>query len=185
MVNIEFEYKDKYTNGKWNKQSCTVSSVEECKRIYGLGIDCEYRIISVEEVKRMLKIIRERTPETITEYFIEFTYKDDPEAGFIFPALPNGEVDFNSMCREAKDNYITCLSNDKLTKPEFKVSKHTYINPAVGKCSCGKEVVLEGGYEGATQCECGRWYNLFGQSLIDPKYWYRDEDEYYSDMPED
>ena len=51
MVKVKFEYKDKYTNGKWNKQSCLVSSVEECKRIYGLGVDCEYRIISVEEVK--------------------------------------------------------------------------------------------------------------------------------------
>ncbi len=51
MVHIEFEYKDRYTNGKWNKQECTVSSVEECKKIYGLGIDCEYRIIKVEEVK--------------------------------------------------------------------------------------------------------------------------------------
>lgn len=51
MFEIEFEYKDKYTNGKWNKQSCIMSSVEECKRIYGLGVDCEYRIISVKEVK--------------------------------------------------------------------------------------------------------------------------------------
>jgi hypothetical protein len=48
---IIFEYKDKYTHGKWNRQECTVSSVEECKRIYGLGVDCEYRIISVEDVK--------------------------------------------------------------------------------------------------------------------------------------
>ena len=51
MLEIEFEYKDKYTNGKWNKQSCMVSSLEECKRIYGLSVDCEYRIIYVEEVK--------------------------------------------------------------------------------------------------------------------------------------
>ena len=51
MVNIEFEYKDKYTYGKWNKQSCTVCSIEECKKIYGLSIDCEYRILSVKEVK--------------------------------------------------------------------------------------------------------------------------------------
>ena len=51
MVNIEFEYKDKYTHGKWSKQSCTVSSVEACKKIYGLGVDCEYRIISIKEVK--------------------------------------------------------------------------------------------------------------------------------------
>ena len=50
MFKIEFEYKDKYTNGKWSKQSCMVSSVEECIKVYGLGVDCEYRIISVEEV---------------------------------------------------------------------------------------------------------------------------------------
>ena len=52
MLHIEFEYKDKYTNGRWNRQSCTVSSVEECKRIYGLGVDCEYRIISIERVDK-------------------------------------------------------------------------------------------------------------------------------------
>ena len=50
MLEIKFEYRDKYTNGRWNEQSCIVSSVEECKRIYGLGVDCEYKIISVEEV---------------------------------------------------------------------------------------------------------------------------------------
>ena len=51
MVKVEFEYRDEYSRGKWNKQSCVVSSVQECKKIYGLGIDCEYRIISVEEIK--------------------------------------------------------------------------------------------------------------------------------------
>ena len=51
MFEIEFEYKDKYTNGKWNKQSCIMSSVEQCIEVYGLGVDCEYRIISVKEVE--------------------------------------------------------------------------------------------------------------------------------------
>lgn len=50
MLHIVFEYMDAYTNGEWNRQECIVSSVRECKEIYGLGIDCEYRIISVEEV---------------------------------------------------------------------------------------------------------------------------------------
>ncbi len=50
MLHIEFEYRDQYTNGRWNKQECIVSSLAECKRIYGLGIDCDYRILSVEEV---------------------------------------------------------------------------------------------------------------------------------------
>lgn len=50
MLKIVFEYRDDYTSGKWNRQECIMSSVKECKEIYGLGIDCEYRIISVEEV---------------------------------------------------------------------------------------------------------------------------------------
>lgn len=53
MVRIVFEYMDRYTNGEWRKQRCIVESVEECKEIYGLGIDCDYRIISVEEVQNM------------------------------------------------------------------------------------------------------------------------------------
>ena len=51
MLHIKFEYKDELSHGKWNKQECTVSSLEECIKIYGLGIDCEYRILSVEEIK--------------------------------------------------------------------------------------------------------------------------------------
>lgn len=50
MLKIEFEYRDAYTGGNWSKQSCVVSSIAECKRIYGLGVDCEYRIVKVEEV---------------------------------------------------------------------------------------------------------------------------------------
>lgn len=51
MLKIKFEYCDAYTNGDWNKQECVVRSIEECKKIYGLGVDCDYRITSVEEVK--------------------------------------------------------------------------------------------------------------------------------------
>ena len=53
MVRVVFEYMDRYTNGEWNRQRCVVESVEKCKEIYGLGIDCDYRIISVEEVQNM------------------------------------------------------------------------------------------------------------------------------------
>ena len=52
MFSIIFEYKDKFSNGKWIKQKCIVSSVEECKKIYGLGIDkdCEYRFIEIKKI---------------------------------------------------------------------------------------------------------------------------------------
>jgi len=52
MLHIVFEYCDSYSNWEWRRQECTVSSVEKCKEIYGLGIDCDYRIISVEEVEK-------------------------------------------------------------------------------------------------------------------------------------
>lgn len=50
MYHIKFKYADQYSNWEWRYQECTMSSVEECKRIYGLGVDCNYEIISVEEV---------------------------------------------------------------------------------------------------------------------------------------
>ena len=53
MVRVVFEYMDRYTNGEWNRQRCVVESVEKCKKIYGLGIDCDYRISSVEDVQNM------------------------------------------------------------------------------------------------------------------------------------
>lgn len=125
----------------------------------------------------MLKIIKERTPETIIDRYIEYTYKDDPNAGFVFPALPNGDPDFEHMPKEAILNYNNCLNDDRLDGPELRVEKREYMNPAVGKCSCGREVILDADYMGAVQCECGRWYNLFGQELRDPKYWEEDYDD--------
>lgn len=50
MKKITFKYKDEYTNGEWREQSCVMESVAQCIEWYGLGVDCEYEIISVEEV---------------------------------------------------------------------------------------------------------------------------------------
>ena len=50
MVKIKFEYQDKYTNGRWNEQECMVNSLQECRELYGLGKDCDYRIVSVTEI---------------------------------------------------------------------------------------------------------------------------------------
>lgn len=50
MKRIKFKYADSMSNWEWRTQECTVSSVDECIRIYGLGMDCEYEIISVEDV---------------------------------------------------------------------------------------------------------------------------------------
>lgn len=51
MYEITFKYRDKWTRGGWSEQSCIMSSVAECIKFYGLGVDCEYEIISVKKVK--------------------------------------------------------------------------------------------------------------------------------------
>jgi hypothetical protein len=50
MLEIKFEYRDEMSNWEWRQQSCIMSSIKECKEVYGLGIDCDYKIISVKEV---------------------------------------------------------------------------------------------------------------------------------------
>ena len=49
MLHIKFKYRDEYSHGEWLEQECVMSSVRECIEWYGLGVDCEYEIISVEE----------------------------------------------------------------------------------------------------------------------------------------
>ena len=50
MLHIKFKYRDDYSRGKWNEQECVCSSIQECIKFYGLGIDCDYEILSVEAV---------------------------------------------------------------------------------------------------------------------------------------
>lgn len=50
MKHIKFKYRDEYSHDKWREQECTVESLRDCIEIYGLGYDCEYEIISIEDV---------------------------------------------------------------------------------------------------------------------------------------
>ena len=51
MLKIVFEYKDALSNWEWRRQECVCSSLQQCIDIYGLGVDCDYRILSVEEIR--------------------------------------------------------------------------------------------------------------------------------------
>lgn len=52
MLKIKFEYADAMSNWQWRQQECVMSSVSECVKWYGLGVDCMYRIISVEDLDK-------------------------------------------------------------------------------------------------------------------------------------
>jgi len=50
---IKFRYRDAMSNYEWREQECDVSSVAECKRIYGLDNgDVEYEILEVKGEKK-------------------------------------------------------------------------------------------------------------------------------------
>lgn len=51
MYDITFRYRDELSNWEWRTQHCRVTSVQECINIYGLGVDCDYEILEVQEVK--------------------------------------------------------------------------------------------------------------------------------------
>ena len=116
----------------------------------------------------MLEIIRERESKEEIYYTYEFDRGDG--SGFTFPCDKNGNIDLNE-CN--KESYDYCMQH----KSEFiwkSVLKHecNYTEPAIGKCECGEEFELINQYMGACECPgCGKWYNLFGQELINPEYW--------------
>ena len=51
MKRIKFEYRDATSGWQWRKQECVMESVQQAVEIYGLGTDCEYRIVSVEDAE--------------------------------------------------------------------------------------------------------------------------------------
>ncbi len=127
----------------------------------------------------MLKIIREREIQTTYEYSIEYRYKDDPNAGFSFPATAHGNPDFAAMSTEMFANYKICLMDGRLSDAEFVKSERNYAAPAIGECRCGEHIELYAdNIFGALCCpKCGQWYNIFGQELLSPEHWEEDYDE--------
>ncbi len=53
MLEIKFKYRDSLSNWEWRNQSCTVSSLRECVRIYGLdNSDVDYEILEVKDLDK-------------------------------------------------------------------------------------------------------------------------------------
>ena len=90
------------------------------------------------------------------------------------------EVKVDFYCRECGASYV---SEERLYECPHCHSEKTF-NESFLICDCGRKVFLEG-Y--TSICECGKYYNGFGQELAPSEEW--DEEERYScfgpDCPED
>ena len=51
MLLIKFKYRDAMSNLEWRVQECVFRSVAEAIQVYGLGVDCDYEIISIDKIK--------------------------------------------------------------------------------------------------------------------------------------
>lgn len=130
----------------------------------------------------MIKSFVPAEVKTIVEFHIVFD-NGEGTAGFWFPCDPSGKIS-EEMPEEAKANYEYCMAHPEEYSRwnEIERMEREYREPGHGTCICGTEVEMYNQYYGACQCpKCGRWYNLFGQSLVPPEQWEHDpsEEEYW------
>ncbi len=124
----------------------------------------------------MIKNFTPAKPRTIVEHSVEFEY-DELGSGFTFPCKPGGEVNVVDLPPEAQENYRDCMAHPERFAiwNQYKRRERQYMEPATGDCVCGEHVVLESQYLGCCQCsKCGRWYNIYGQSMLPPDQWAED-----------
>ena len=120
----------------------------------------------------MLKNYQERTHHTLVEHSLIFFYDDN--GGFAFPCDANGNVAISEMTDCAVKNLTDCMAHPERFQRfgEIRTERRRITDPAHGTCECGAEVYLYNQYMGACECEnCGRWYNLFGQEIMQPEMW--------------
>lgn len=124
-----------------------------------------------------LQIVKPRTYVERIEKRRSFEWADCPGAGFSFNLTDDGEIVVTDGNRE---NVELCLAGEGVSDLGIEEIDMSYTEPAVGKCSCGREVQLESVW--TNHCRCGRSYNSFGQLLASPSQWGEETGETYSDI---
>lgn len=129
------------------------------------------------------KIISERHIVTEQYNVIEFDHKDG-DGGYSFPTDENGNVKFDSKYKaDRKKSYEFAMISSDYLGPFYRTKRHIFTENAKAICECGSDIELWNQYHGACKCErCGRWHNLFGQTLVNPEFW--ENEEQYGEIEE-
>lgn len=123
----------------------------------------------------MIKNYKPSEIKVNVEYSIDFDYHD--HGGYSFSCDENG----NLLNPCANENYKWCMEHPEEFKNfnHFMKRTYRYRAPAHGTCHCGREIELYDQYCGACECDCGQWYNLFGEEILSPSEWQEDIDYDY------
>jgi hypothetical protein len=129
----------------------------------------------------MIKIISHRNVVEEHKYYIFYEWVEKPLAGFMFSCNQYGEIDFNNMSPEALSNYEKCESDEyEVIYRGLQREVNRIIEPAIGECHCGTQVVLG---SNTNECpKCRTLYNSAGMELTRPDNWGEETGEHPADV---
>ena len=115
------------------------------------------------------------------EELYELTFDDVlfPDCGYAFPCDKEGRILWDKVSDpdEAKKSLAYCRAHPDEYTPRTRDGLVVQIIHRVryGICPiCGRRVYFGVGgwaYMGTAECECGQWYNVFGQAIKPPEEW--------------
>lgn len=125
-----------------------------------------------------MEIIQQRERKTNVRYSLSFVWRDDPNAGFGFPCDEKGNL--LPMNKYGLENYQKCISGEyDVIAKGIEKREWSYVEPAIGICSCGEKVYLTSFTNTCNKCEAD--YDLNGSRLAPRSQWGEETGEHWSE----
>lgn len=124
-----------------------------------------------------MKIIKQRERKTNVRYYLSFEWSDTPGCGFNFDCDKKGNV---LTTTANNSNYQKCISGEYDVIAEgIQKRESSYMSPAIGRCTCGEEVILD---SFTNTCDrCNKDYNMQGDLLAPRSQWGEETNEHWSE----
>lgn len=117
-----------------------------------------------------LEILKRREHVETIEYTLEYN-RIGCSGGYSFPCDKDGNFFDNPSNPAMKVSYNEVKVDPNYTFKCISKNRYSHIEPAVGKCKCGRTVYLDYDYGHGIDCDCGRIYNMSGQELAPRSQW--------------
>jgi len=127
-----------------------------------------------------IEIIRERDIVVDEKFWVLFQSKNE-EKDYLFDCDRNGRIDESQLTHRSFENLRQCREACKRGEMNWEILDATksYVEPAVGRCVCGEEVMLSGF---TNTCDCGRDYDSSGVLLAPRSQWGEETGEHPADI---
>ena len=118
----------------------------------------------------MAEVIQQRQRVQVERFCLEFNSRSVAGWGYAFDCDRRGVVNVAALTPAAQQNYLEVKADagKKFRPPYIHDWSHSYTEPTVLRCDCGREVILDGF---TCECECGVLYNQSGQRLASKSQW--------------